>query len=391
MERSMRWLYKTGVHLMLTCALLVSAVAFVGNAQAQYNPTLQHVTLVVSDYGASSDFYTQIVGAQEISAPWLPNNQGFFQLGPDRELHIGEVSGIAIDPSTFDHFAFSVPDFDGYLSFLRDNAVAYGSLGGNGNQNVTTRPDGLRQTYFQDPDGYWVEVNSYTALGGPTLHHKARVVSDFSQSHSFYAQTLQMGQISAPWLPPVQAYLQVGPDLELHVGEVNGVAINPNGFNHFAYAVSDFSNYLNYLTSNGIAYGSLGGSGNGVVQTRPDGVRQTFFQDPDGNWVEVNDYMISATYVDSETSLPVEVLLKQNHPNPFHSATTVTYTVPNPGHAALTVIDMLGKTVLEVSGGMHQAGEHTVRMDMGDLPSGMYVYRLVTPDQTESRVMIKIR
>jgi catechol 2,3-dioxygenase-like lactoylglutathione lyase family enzyme len=24
---------------------------------------------------------------------------------------------------------------------------------------VTTRPDGIKQIYFQDPDGYWIEVN----------------------------------------------------------------------------------------------------------------------------------------------------------------------------------------------------------------------------------------
>tara|TARA_R110000868_G_scaffold1389_10_gene10744 strand:+ start:3320 stop:3502 length:183 start_codon:yes stop_codon:yes gene_type:complete len=26
--------------------------------------------------------------------------------------------------------------------------------------NITKRPDGVKQIYLQDPDGYWIEVNS---------------------------------------------------------------------------------------------------------------------------------------------------------------------------------------------------------------------------------------
>ena len=26
-------------------------------------------------------------------------------------------------------------------------------------RKMTTRPDGVKQVYFQDPDGYWIEVN----------------------------------------------------------------------------------------------------------------------------------------------------------------------------------------------------------------------------------------
>jgi len=28
-----------------------------------------------------------------------------------------------------------------------------------GDSKVTMRPDGVRQIYLQDPDGYWIEVN----------------------------------------------------------------------------------------------------------------------------------------------------------------------------------------------------------------------------------------
>ena len=36
--------------------------------------------------------------------------------------------------------------------------VKYGDFKGEDGK-VTNRPDGIHQIYFQDPDGYWIEVN----------------------------------------------------------------------------------------------------------------------------------------------------------------------------------------------------------------------------------------
>ena len=44
-----------------------------------------------------------------------------------------------------------------------------------------------------------------------------------------------------------------------------------------------------YLNSHGIYNSSLGGAVKGEVFKRPDGVSQTFIQDPDGYWIEIND------------------------------------------------------------------------------------------------------
>jgi lactoylglutathione lyase len=30
-------------------------------------------------------------------------------------------------------------------------------------KGVTRRPDGIRQIYFQDPDGHWLEINDANA------------------------------------------------------------------------------------------------------------------------------------------------------------------------------------------------------------------------------------
>lgn len=144
---------------LILCLTVVTVLR--GQSVVTDNLTLQHVTVVVSDFERSSAFYKGILGLEEIEATWLPENQMFLQLGRNLELHVGEVSGVEIRPSDFNHFAITVDDLDQFLAYLTENGIWYGSLGGGDAQHVQTRQDGVRQTFFQDPDGYWIEVNDY--------------------------------------------------------------------------------------------------------------------------------------------------------------------------------------------------------------------------------------
>ncbi len=83
----------------------------------------------------------------------------FFDLGNKMELHVTEYN-TEIKLHKFIHFAFTVNDFDGYLEFLREKGIEYGEFSGK-NMKFQTRIDGVRQIYFQDPDGYWIEVNDH--------------------------------------------------------------------------------------------------------------------------------------------------------------------------------------------------------------------------------------
>lgn len=125
----------------------------------EFSFTLQHTTVVVSDFEKSKEFYLELLQLQRIPADWLPENQMFVSAGGQLELHIGEVPGVEIKPSKFNHFALSVNDFDGFLNYLKTKGIVYTSLGGGEDYFVQKRPDGVRQTFIQDPDGYWIEFN----------------------------------------------------------------------------------------------------------------------------------------------------------------------------------------------------------------------------------------
>ena len=86
--------------------------------------------------------------------------------------------------------------------------------------------------------------------------------------------------------------------------------------------------------------------------------------------------------------LPAAVTLSQNYPNPFNPSTTIAYELPKGQHVRLAVYDMHGREVAELVGGFRSAGRHTVRFDGRELPSGAYVYRLITPGAMHQDIMV---
>ncbi len=65
-----------------------------------------------------------------------------------------------------------------------------------------------------------------------------------------------------------------------------------------------------------------------------------------------------------------------SYPNPFASATTIQFTLPNESNVLLTVTDVLGRTVATLVDGRLGAGEHSSTLNAGDLPNGVYRYTL---------------
>ena len=94
----------------------------------------------------------------------------------------------------------------------------------------------------------------------------------------------------------------------------------------------------------------------------------------------------------SDTSdLPERVTLSQNYPNPFNPATNIDFELPRQTHALLEVYTITGQRAAVLRNETMHAGNHTVTFDATRLASGVYVYRLITPEATLSRKMILIK
>jgi|GEM_PF-3210416 len=70
--------------------------------------------------------------------------------------------------------------------------------------------------------------------------------------------------------------------------------------------------------------------------------------------------------------------LGQNYPNPSTGSTEVSFTLPVASHVTLRVLDVTGKVVnSDVSNVSFDAGQQIVKLDLGSLANGSYVYELI--------------
>jgi hypothetical protein len=94
------------------------------------------------------------------------------------------------------------------------------------------------------------------------------------------------------------------------------------------------------------------------------------------------------TSVQPEPLQPVESALEQNYPNPFNPTTTIKYTIPQGGFVRLSVYNLLGQLLTVVSEGNQGAGTYEVEFKSGDIPSGIYFYRIEAPGFVGTKKMI---
>ena len=82
------------------------------------------------------------------------------------------------------------------------------------------------------------------------------------------------------------------------------------------------------------------------------------------------------TAVEEDTPLPEAFALVSNYPNPFRSATTLSFTLTRPEVVHLTIYDLLGRHVATLVDGLRTAQQHTVRWEAGGHASGLYLARM---------------
>jgi len=113
---------------------------------------LDHIALHVADVELSRRFYRETLQLQEMPRPAFDFPGAWFRLGHHHELHlIGDRDLPVHSGYRGTHVAVSVDDLDAWEQHLDSLGVT--------RMQRRTRPDGLLQTFLQDPDGHWVELN----------------------------------------------------------------------------------------------------------------------------------------------------------------------------------------------------------------------------------------
>jgi hypothetical protein len=95
--------------------------------------------------------------------------------------------------------------------------------------------------------------------------------------------------------------------------------------------------------------------------------------------------------VQEQISSSGAVTLSQNCPNPFVVTTTIPYRVNTSGKVELKILDVLGNEVATVVNSTLQPGGYKVLFTSGDLPAGIYYYRLTSGTTSVTKKMILSR
>jgi hypothetical protein len=94
--------------------------------------------------------------------------------------------------------------------------------------------------------------------------------------------------------------------------------------------------------------------------------------------------------------IPTDFTLYQNHPNPFNQNTMILFTVPEQSRVKIAVFDVLGRESAVLADGIYEPGRHSIAWNGIDfagtyMPSGVYIYRMITESEVLTKKLILLR
>jgi lactoylglutathione lyase len=149
--------------LILVLFVVIFQNAWSQNTAANQKPPaailLNHIAMYVHNLEKSTAFYEHVLQLKQIPEPFHDGRHTWFTLGAAGSLHLIQGAESDIKRNKNDHLCFSVSSIEDFIANLEKQQIEYSDWPGEKNK-VTTRVDGVKQVYFQDPDGHWIEINN---------------------------------------------------------------------------------------------------------------------------------------------------------------------------------------------------------------------------------------
>ena len=150
-----------------------------------------------------------------------------------------------------------------------------------------------------------------------------------------------------------------------------------------------------YLTIKWLLNGMAAGSGS-AFRLFTNRATDLVVQVSDGRYTIEHRWRIeilSSVAVDPQ---PADFGLQQNYPNPANPGTTISFSLPQPAHIRLALLNSSGQQLRVLSEGMSAAGVQRLFWDGRDergqpLPSGLYFYELQANGQRLTRKLLLLR
>lgn len=118
-----------------------------------------HQSLVVTNLMKTGDFYKDVFGFEEIPHPERKPGFRWFNIYGNSQLHLIKKDIIEFKKDKSIHLCLAVQNLEGFVERLISKDIDFYDWPGN-KGSVTDRADGVKQIYIQDPEGYWIEINT---------------------------------------------------------------------------------------------------------------------------------------------------------------------------------------------------------------------------------------
>ncbi|WP_225869535.1 VOC family protein [Pedobacter psychroterrae] len=141
--------------------LVLLAIPFqrsMAQKEKKQTAVLNHIAVYVADLQKATDFYHGIFDLEIIPEPFKDGRHTWFTLGPAGQLHLIQGAKASTVHDKNEHLCFSVPSIETFIKKLNSKNINFEDWGGTA-KGITNRADGIKQVYFKDPDGHWLEVN----------------------------------------------------------------------------------------------------------------------------------------------------------------------------------------------------------------------------------------
>lgn len=99
-----------------------------------------------------------------------------------------------------------------------------------------------------------------------------------------------------------------------------------------------------------------------------------------------------ATAVEKQLSgTPSDYDLSQNYPNPFNPSTSFSFSLKEAGDVNISIYNSTGVEIKSLVNGFRTAGNYQISFDAHNLPSGIYYYRIITENFTQTKKMLLLK
>jgi hypothetical protein len=113
-------------------------------------------------------------------------------------------------------------------------------------------------------------------------------------------------------------------------------------------------------------------------------------------YTQLQKFTLPSVVSKNDQFTPIKFKLEQNYPNPFNSATTISFSLPKRTEVSLRIYDTLGRLIYTVvdqnlSQGFHKFIWDGQNNEAMPVPSGVYFYRIETPEFNSTKKLIFIK